>query len=154
VEISYRVYRPRRPRESPLFRLVERHLEELLRVWPKRSLRQHGLLRAVVERVLRGFLCCGLLEHGVCAAVVRRVPAERARRILLSRPQLVPLVIPDPGQHRTLFYGEYASRVRGARQSTASDSDERPAEPARKRCSPSWARMIAKVYQWLDRFVI
>jgi hypothetical protein len=55
--------------------------------------------------------------------------------------------IPDPGQHRTLFYGEYASRVRGARQSTASDLDERPAEPARKRCSPSWARMIAKVYQ-------
>jgi hypothetical protein len=24
--------------------------------------------------------------------------------------------IPDPGQHRTLFYGEYANRVRGARR--------------------------------------
>jgi hypothetical protein len=24
--------------------------------------------------------------------------------------------IPDPGQHRTLFYGEYANRVRGERQ--------------------------------------
>jgi hypothetical protein len=22
--------------------------------------------------------------------------------------------IPDPGQHRTLFYGEYSNRVRGA----------------------------------------
>jgi hypothetical protein len=38
------VYRPRRPRESPLSRLVERHLEELLRTWPERFLRQHGPL--------------------------------------------------------------------------------------------------------------
>jgi hypothetical protein len=58
------VYRPRRPRESPLFRLVEQHLEELLRVWPTRFQRQHGPLRPVVERVLREFLKCGLLEHG------------------------------------------------------------------------------------------
>jgi hypothetical protein len=64
VEISCRVYRPRRPRESPLFRLVERHLEDLLRVWPERFARQHGPLRAVVKRVLREFLRCGLLEHG------------------------------------------------------------------------------------------
>jgi len=64
VEISCRIYKPRRPRESPLFRLVEQHLEELLRVWPSRFVRQHGALRPVVERVLREFLKCGLLEHG------------------------------------------------------------------------------------------
>jgi hypothetical protein len=39
VEITCRVYRPRRPRESPSFQLVERHLEELLRVWPTRFAR-------------------------------------------------------------------------------------------------------------------
>jgi hypothetical protein len=64
VEISCRVYRPRKARESPLFQLVERHLEELLRVWPTRFARQRGPLRPVVERVLREFLRCGLLEHG------------------------------------------------------------------------------------------
>jgi hypothetical protein len=64
VEISRRVYRPRKPRESPLFQLVEGCLDELLRVWPERFARQHGPLRAVVERVLRAFLQCGLLEHG------------------------------------------------------------------------------------------
>jgi hypothetical protein len=64
VEITCRVYRPRRPRESPLFQLVERHLEELLRLWPQRFARSHGPLRPVVERVLREFLRCGLLEHG------------------------------------------------------------------------------------------
>jgi Transposase zinc-binding domain len=64
VEISCRVYRPRRPRESPLFRLVERHIEELLRVWPERFLRQHGPLRPVVERVLRAFIACGDVAYG------------------------------------------------------------------------------------------
>jgi hypothetical protein len=64
VEIGCRVDKSRRPRDSPLYRLVERHLEELLRVWPERFARRHGPLRAVVERVLREFLRCGLLEHG------------------------------------------------------------------------------------------
>ena len=64
MEISCRIYKPRRARESPLFRLVEQHLEELLCVWPERFARQHGPLRPVVERVLRGFMRCGLVEHG------------------------------------------------------------------------------------------
>ncbi len=64
MEITCRIYKPRRARESPLFRLVEQHLEELLRVWPTRFARQHGPLRPVVERVLRGFMRCGLVEHG------------------------------------------------------------------------------------------
>ena len=52
--------------------------------------------------------------------------------------------IPDPGQHRTLFYGEYSSRVRGT---SAPDAAPATAEEApRRRCSASWARMIAKVY--------
>jgi hypothetical protein len=64
VEITGRVYKPRRPRESPLYRLVEQHLEDLLRVWPGRFVRQHGPLRPVAERVLREFLKCALLEQG------------------------------------------------------------------------------------------
>ena len=57
--------------------------------------------------------------------------------------------IPDPGQHRTIFYGEYSSRVRGPSppppepDATVATADS----PPRRRCSPSWARMIAKVYQ-------
>jgi hypothetical protein len=64
VEITCRVYRPRRACESPLFRLVEQHLEEFLRVYPERFARRHGPLRAGVERVLRDFMRCGLVEHG------------------------------------------------------------------------------------------
>jgi hypothetical protein len=64
VEITCRVYKPRRPRESPLFRLVEQHIEEFLRVHPERFAKEHGPLRPVVERVLREFIRCGIPEHG------------------------------------------------------------------------------------------
>jgi hypothetical protein len=50
VEISCRVYKPRRGRRALLFRLVEQHLEEFLRVYEVRFARVHGLLRPVVER--------------------------------------------------------------------------------------------------------
>jgi hypothetical protein len=51
--------------------------------------------------------------------------------------------IPDPGQQRTLFYGAYANRVRGSRE-----PEPAAEERAARRCSsPSWARLIAKVYQ-------
>ena len=68
MEICARVYRPRRPRESPLFRLVEQHLEAFLRVYQERFAKVHGPLRPVVERVLRRFLTCGLAEHGFARA--------------------------------------------------------------------------------------
>ena len=50
MEISCRVYKPRRAHESPLYRLVEQHLEGPLRLWPQRFARTHGSLRQVVER--------------------------------------------------------------------------------------------------------
>jgi hypothetical protein len=77
VEIKCRVYRPRRLRESPLFRLVEQHLEEPLRVWPTRFQRQHGPLRPVVERVL---------AHRHVVLTIPRLlrPLSRRRRDLLT----------------------------------------------------------------------
>ena len=55
--------------------------------------------------------------------------------------------IPDPGKHRTHFHAFYASRVRASgREREAAGLPAEPA-PARRRCSPSWARLISKVYQ-------
>jgi hypothetical protein len=55
--------------------------------------------------------------------------------------------IPDAGKHRDHFYGFYASRVRASRREReASDVPAEPA-PAKRRCSPNWARLISKVYQ-------
>ncbi len=55
--------------------------------------------------------------------------------------------IPDPGQQRTLFYGEYANRTRGARRCPERGLPEPPPQTPRRRSSPSWARLIARVYQ-------
>ncbi len=60
--------------------------------------------------------------------------------------------IPDPGQHRTLFYGEYSSRVRGAAASSQPEAEAGQEHEPRRRASPSWGRLIAKVYQ-VDPFV-
>jgi hypothetical protein len=49
--------------------------------------------------------------------------------------------VPDPRQHRTIAYGHYANRARGARRQA--DDAEPHADHQRRRCSPSWARLIA-----------
>jgi hypothetical protein len=55
--------------------------------------------------------------------------------------------IPDPGKHRTLAYGHYANRARGARVKENAQLEGAPAEaPKKRRCSPNWARLISKVY--------
>jgi hypothetical protein len=56
--------------------------------------------------------------------------------------------IPDTGKHRTHFYAYYANRVRGQRSPAEVDrpTDEDEA-PKKRRCPPSWARLISKVYQ-------
>ena len=55
--------------------------------------------------------------------------------------------IPDPGKHRTLFYSYYANRVRGNRAVEEPAEAKVEVEPAKKRrCSASWARLIAKVF--------
>lgn len=51
--------------------------------------------------------------------------------------------IPDPRQHSTIAYGHYANRARGARRKPA--DSEPHADHQRRPCSPSWARLIAKV---------
>jgi len=55
--------------------------------------------------------------------------------------------IPEPGQHRTLFYGEYSSRIRGSGVSAEPEVQAGEEHKPRKRSSSRWGRLIAKVYQ-------
>jgi hypothetical protein len=55
--------------------------------------------------------------------------------------------IPDPGKHRTHFYAHYANRVRGERPGEEVDHGDHQEQPKKRRCSASWARLIAKVFQ-------
>jgi hypothetical protein len=85
VGIGCRVYKPRRPRESPLYRLVERHLEELLRVWPERFAPRHGPLRAVLwAEWLRDEVLAEVAHRHVVLTIPRLLrPLFRRRRELL-----------------------------------------------------------------------
>lgn len=59
-----RVYRPRRPRESPLYRVVERHFEDFERVYSERYQKRYGHWRPVVADAAAKFLTCGVLRYG------------------------------------------------------------------------------------------
>ena len=62
--------------------------------------------------------------------------------------------IPDPGRHRTLFYGHDANRTQGARpdqQATQVKREQRGSQPDKepsdgRRSSSSWARLIYQIY--------
>jgi predicted DCC family thiol-disulfide oxidoreductase YuxK len=88
------------------------------------------------------------LAHGGQAlplAVYRGLPGVAALSEWVYR-QVAAHQIPDPGQHRTLFYGEYSNRAGGTREPVAAGVGTREEEEPRKRCLPSWARLIAKVF--------
>ena len=57
-------YRPRSPRESPLYRVFADHYPAFVAEYEERHQRTWGHPRRIVERTVRGFLRCGLLEHG------------------------------------------------------------------------------------------
>ena len=55
--------------------------------------------------------------------------------------------IPDPGKHRTHFYAYYANRTRGSGSVKTTAGVEGTDAEKPKRCAPSWARLLFKVYQ-------
>ena len=57
-------YRPRRPRDSPLWRLLDRHYDEFEGVYDERYQKRYGFWRPVIQRTVRKFLACGDLREG------------------------------------------------------------------------------------------
>ncbi len=58
------LYRPRNPRASQLWRLMERHFDSFRQVYPERFAAKYGFWRPVVERAVAAFLRCGDLAEG------------------------------------------------------------------------------------------
>ena len=61
---SVPIYRARRPRESPLWRLVERHYPQFQRTYDQRFQQRYGTWRPVIDETVRKFLRCGDLHFG------------------------------------------------------------------------------------------
>ena len=87
---SVGLYRPRRPRASPLYRLLEDHFAEFSTVYDERFAHRYGYWRPVIAEVVEKYLACGILEHGFarvrCGACKPRVSA----RVLVQVPLLLP----------------------------------------------------------------
>ena len=58
------VYRPRQPRASPLYRLLDEHFQTFATDYDERFAPRWGPWRRVVPEVVEKFLACGILEHG------------------------------------------------------------------------------------------
>jgi hypothetical protein len=58
------LYRPRRPRASPLWQCLSEHRQAFEEQYPLRFQKQDGPLRAVVAQTLDAFTACGDLTHG------------------------------------------------------------------------------------------
>ena len=57
-------YRPRHPRATPLYRLVETRYEEVKAQWEERFERRYGFCRGFVDEQVRRYEDCGLFENG------------------------------------------------------------------------------------------
>lgn len=89
---------------------MEQHLEEFLRVYPERFAKQHGPLRAVVERVRSRIVMCSSPCRGCCGessgadltpeADARRIEARKGGGELVELARRFELIdAPEGGQH-------------------------------------------------------
>jgi hypothetical protein len=58
------VYRPRDPRKTPLFRLLETHYEPVKLHWEQRFERRYGFFCGFWDRAVARYLDCGVWDHG------------------------------------------------------------------------------------------
>ena len=58
------VYRPRQPRQSPLYQLIERYYPEFERTYDEHYQQRYGPWRPIIGEVARKFLRCGDLHFG------------------------------------------------------------------------------------------
>ena len=64
AECAKGVYRPRRPRETPFYRIVEEHFERFEQVYAQRYEDKYGYLRPVIRETVYKYLNCGDLKQG------------------------------------------------------------------------------------------
>jgi transposase-like protein len=96
------IYRPRRPRQSPLFKTIERYLPKFERTYDRRYAKQYGPWRSIIGNVARRFLRCGDLHYGF--ARVRCPDCHHEMFVAFSCQQRC--LCPSCHQKRTLLTAE------------------------------------------------
>ena len=99
-------YRPRRPLESDLHRLVREHFDTFRAVYPERYARKFGHLRPIIPKAVHAFLQCGDLAHGF--ARVRCPNCRHEFFVAFSCKQRA--ICPSCAQKRTLLFGLHVAQ--------------------------------------------
>jgi ribosomal protein S27E len=107
------IYRPRRPRQSPLFKTIERYLPEFERTYERSYAKQYGPWRRIIGDVTRRFLRCGDLHYGF--ARVRCPDCHHEMFVAFSCQQRC--LCPSCHQKRTLLTAETIASSRKRRAS-------------------------------------
>ncbi len=76
MEITCRVYRPRDPRKTSLYGLLDSLYDRVKGAWEERFERSYGFWRGLVDEVVASYLACGLWQGGFARVRCRRCPEE------------------------------------------------------------------------------
>jgi hypothetical protein len=57
-------YRPRQPKDSPFYQLIEKYFPTIRSVYEERYQERYGYWRPVIDKVVAEFLRCGDLQEG------------------------------------------------------------------------------------------
>ena len=69
-------YRPRNPRLSSLYQLLESHYESVKSVWEDRFERRYGFWRGLYDTAVARYFDCGLFESGFARVKCTKCPRE------------------------------------------------------------------------------
>jgi hypothetical protein len=69
VEITCRIYKPRDPRKTSLYGLLDSLYDRVKGVWEERFERSYGFWRGLVDEVVAGYLACGVWQVRIPAVV-------------------------------------------------------------------------------------
>ena len=72
-------YRPRQPKSTPLFRLLDTHYEEFRDVYDERFAKRYGFWRSVTDEVVGKYLQCGDPHFGFARIRCKECGAEYLR---------------------------------------------------------------------------
>ena len=102
-----RLYRPRRPERTLLYRALASQFERFLGVYEERFEPTHGYLRRSVERAVYRYLDCGIFAHGAARAHC----AECGHDFLIAFSCKLRCLCPSCHQKRELLWAEWAGEL-------------------------------------------
>jgi hypothetical protein len=70
------LYRPRNPRASSLYQLLDSHYESVKSLWEERFEGRYGFWRGLCDGAVASFLDCGLFENGFARVKCTLCPSE------------------------------------------------------------------------------